>query len=188
MQPYVPRKVRLIDEIEHFLDVYEWVRETVLREDLLKRRHVALLRRAASRSGVNLLDFKKATGLPKYTATRTLADLVKWKLAEVAHAEGSGKLLRVNLTPRGLAALRRIDRAVLKRFLQTLSIDNDSDSQQLLARNLDVLNRFLPSQDIGTPRFFVPEDCDQRATMTSGKEKTKNGTASLSRSPTLATV
>src|SRR4051794_8448639 len=102
MQPYVPRKVRLIEEIEHFLDVYEWVRESVLREDWPKRRHIALLRRAAPSRGINLCDFKKATGLPKYTASRTLADLVEWGLAEVANAEGSRKLLRVTATPVGV--------------------------------------------------------------------------------------
>jgi DNA-binding MarR family transcriptional regulator len=173
MQQYVPRKIRLIEEIEHFLDVYEWVREAVLREDVLKRRHIALLRRAATRGGINLRDFKKATGLPEYAASRIVADLVEWNLAEVALAEGSRKLRRVTLKPRGFAALGRIDRGVLKRFYQTLSIQDDSDSQQLLAENLDVLNRFLPTQDIGAPRFFIPKDRDLRATITSRRRKVK---------------
>src|SRR4051794_12719846 len=90
MQQY--RSISLIYELEHLVDIYVWARERALRKGALRSAHVALLRRAVLNRKATLVELSQATGISKFTASRTAKSLIRWKLIKQVDHKASKKI------------------------------------------------------------------------------------------------
>ena len=123
---------------------------------------MALLRRAVLNGEVTLLELSQATGISKFTASRTAKSLVRAKLIKAVDHKASKKTKLFRPTQKGVTTLSRIEADLVEELLDLLDMNEGDERLNDFIRQLDAINCYLPGQGVGNPRFFVPPDRDVR--------------------------
>lgn len=133
----------LTAQLETICEVYGWVRAWVYRRHRLPPTAIGLLRRAAHWDGITLVQFRRISGVPKYTLTHAAAFLVdpsrRW-----AVVSQSGRERLITTTPTGRAYLKQLDLELTRMLHIKLKLDPKSEDSKLLAEAIGSVASAFP--------------------------------------------